>query len=233
MSRKTITLVVPATTLLVTTTVAPATTVVLTCATGGTCTVGDTGPGRGKVFYVAPSDFTSTGSACGTACKYLEAAPFGWLEAATRVEQWVCVDRGPDPSCAWSSSTSAASGSTGTKIGAGYANTSVMIAQSNTAGKAATIARAFQGGGKTDWHLPSKDELNVLCKWAFNDTVNAVCNGNGSGGLSLANGGFNSGFYWSSSELEASLAWDQNFSMGRQNYGTKTGSLYVRPVRAF
>ena len=49
----------------------------LTCATGGSCIVGDTGPGGGKVFYVRADGgtFTSTGSDCGTACKYLEAAP--------------------------------------------------------------------------------------------------------------------------------------------------------------
>ena len=108
-----------------------------------------------------------------------------------------------------------------------------MIAQSNTAGKAATIARAFQGGGKTDWFLPSKDELNALCKWAFNDSVNVICNDNRAGGLTLTNGGFTDGVYWSSSERDAGLAWGQYFDFGSQNYGSKTGHRYVRPVRAF
>jgi len=47
------------------------------CLTTDTCTLGATGPGGGRVFYVSATNFTSTGSACGTACKYLEYAPTG------------------------------------------------------------------------------------------------------------------------------------------------------------
>ena len=109
-----------------------------------------------------------------------------------------------------------------------------MITQSNTAGKAGTVARAFQGGGKTDWFLPSKDELNALCKWAYNDTVNMICNNNGLGtGLSLIRGGFTQNYYWSSSELSAGFAWVQRFTTGGQTNDRKAGILSVRPVRAF
>jgi hypothetical protein len=144
----------------------------------------------------------------------------------------------------WSGNTSSAIGSTGTGIGTGYANTSAMIAQSGTTGKAGTVARAFQGGGKTDWFLPSKDELNALCKWAFNDTVNAICNNNGVGtGLSLTNGGFASWLYWSSSETSSSetnssISQTQSFrsdvDLGDQGSEGKSASyIHVRPVRAF
>jgi hypothetical protein len=111
-----------------------------------------------------------------------------------------------------------------------------MISQNDTPGKAGTVARAFRGGGKTDWFLPSRDELNALCKWAFNDTVNAICNNNGSGGLSLTNGNFASGYYWTSSETSvASEARDQYFYFlsGAQNFDSKSVTSYVRPVRAF
>jgi hypothetical protein len=109
-----------------------------------------------------------------------------------------------------------------------------MITQSNTAGKAGTVARAFQGGGKTDWFLPSQDELNALCKWAWNDTVNTICNNNGVGtGLSLTNGGFSSYWYWSSSQNDAASAWGQAFNLGNQDYILKTEASVVRPVRAF
>ncbi len=61
----------------------------LTCAEGGTCEVGDTGPGGGKVFYVAETLFTSTGSDCDNACRYLEAAPsearITWASRANRL----------------------------------------------------------------------------------------------------------------------------------------------------
>jgi hypothetical protein len=209
----------------------------LTCATGGACVVGNTGPGGGTVYYVASSNFTSAGSACGIACRYLEVATAGWIVASTPAGQTNCLYAGTDtadPFCEWSGNTSAAIGSTGTGIGTGYANTSAMITQSSTAGKAGTVARAFRGGSKTDWYLPSKDELNALCKWAYNDTVNTICNNNGSGtSLSLTNGGFASDFYWSSSESGVSEAWLQGFVDGSQINGSKTGTNYVRPVRAF
>ena len=200
--------------------------------------VGDTGPGGGKVFYVASSSFTSTGSACGTACKYLEAAPTGWMTAATPSGQINCETpdtSSADPGCEWSENVRVLIGSMGTAIGTGYANTSAMINQDSSAGKAATVARAFRGGGKTDWFLPSLDELNVLCKWAYNDTVNVICNGNGSGGLSRTNGGFASGLYWSSSGDfdDGFRAWDQNFASGYQTIDFKGDSYYVRPVRSF
>jgi hypothetical protein len=141
----------------------------------------------------------------------------------------------------WSGNTSDATGSTGTGIGTGYANTSAIIAQSNggnIAGKAGTVARAFQGGGKTDWFLPSQDELNALCKWATNDTVNTICNNNGVGtGLSVTNGGFASWPYWSSSESDSSVSWIQDFRssfLGEQGPESKVNNfLHVRPVRAF
>jgi hypothetical protein len=198
------------------------TTVALTCATGGSCVVGDVGPGGGKVFYVAPTSFTSTGSACGLTCTYLEAAPAGWITTTTPAGQVNCVTPGTstaEPVCVWSGNKGSSIGKTLTAIGTGYANTSAMIAQNNEAGKAGTAARAFQGGNKTDWYLPSKDELNQM-----------YINRNIIDGL-----GANA--YWSSSEIINTNAWTQYFTVkfnnGTQTNGTKADPKYVRPVRAF
>jgi hypothetical protein len=202
------------------TTIAATTTTVLTCATGGVCRVGDTGPGGGKVFYVAPTTFASTGSACGTACKYLEAAPAGWITAATPAGQTNCVIPGTNttrPECTWALNTTTAVGATSTAIGTGYANTSAMIAQINLAYAAGTVARAYQGGGKTDWFLPSKDELNQMYLQRDVLGINA----------------FGSMYFWSSSEDDAGRAWRQSFSYGTQNSSTKLGPASVNPVRAF
>jgi hypothetical protein len=54
--------------------------VALTCALGGTCVVGDKGPGGGVVFYVSSNTFSAS-SACGSGCKYLEAAPTDLTDA--------------------------------------------------------------------------------------------------------------------------------------------------------
>jgi hypothetical protein len=204
--------------------------------------VGDTGPGGGIVFYAADKPFSSPGSTCNTAgvwristCKYLEAAPTGWDTANTNFWRLNCASRGTisvDPKCVWSGNTGSRIGTTGTDIGTGYANTSAMIALSGVGGKAGTDARAFRGGGKTDWYLPSKLELNQLCRYASNLTVDSTATTCTQDSVMIRTG-FASGYYWSSSEYDANVAWAQVFSSGRQsNYG-KTISLYVRPVRAF
>jgi hypothetical protein len=199
----------------------------LTCATGGTCVVGETGPGGGIVFYVSATNFTSTGSDCGTACKYLEAAPANWLAGTTG-----------DPLRSWatnvnSNQTTAVSGADGTAIGSGYQNSRDIVAQTGNvaASSAAVLAREYGGGSKSDWFLPSKDELNELCKYARTQTTGdtaAICDDTGT--LRV---GFLPSAYWSSSESRTNLAWAQIFNFGAQGDDYKDVTLYVRPVRAF
>ena len=107
-------------------------------------------------------------------------------------------------------------GATGTAIGTGLANTNAIIAAQGSGSYAASIARDYNGGGYTDWFLPSKDELNQLY-------VN-----------SAAIGGFTGIFgYWSSTEADVIDAWGQNVVNGVQASGDKYGFAYVRAVRAF
>ena len=188
---------------------ATTTTVALTCATGGTCAVGDTGPGGGIVFYVHASGTFACGATLASTCKYLEAAP------TTGANSWT------DARYVWSGNTSTLIGSTaqGQAIGTGYKNTEAIVTQSgggSTVNKAGTIARAYRGPNSlSDWYLPSKDELNEL--FLKKDTV----------------GGFSTDFYWSSSEVAAVTARNQNFSNGNQGFNFKGSAYYVRPVRAF
>jgi hypothetical protein len=205
-----------------------AVTVTLTCAAGGACIVGDTGPGGGKVFYVAASNFTSTGSTCNTTCRYLEAAPTSGTNAWT------------DAVYEWSGNTNTLIGASaqGTAIGSGYANTLAIVGQSSgggTAGKAGSASRAYLGpNGKTDWFLPSKDELNQMCKWqqgvAWVSDATVCTGGTLNSGAGAA--GFVANYYWSSSEYDAGTAWLQGFHGGLGN-AYKNSTRYVRPVRAF
>ena len=114
----------------------------VTCATGagatGTCVLGATGPGGGKVFYV--NDSAATGS------RYLEAAPNTWSGI------------GEDPTIAWCNVKTSIT--TGLEIGAGRTNTDNMVA--GCVSGAANSVREYTGGGLTNWFLPSKDELNRL-----------------------------------------------------------------------
>ena len=224
----------------------------LTCATGGSCDVGDTGPGGGKVFYVRADGgtFTSTGSDCNTACKYLEAAPTdqsaGIVWATTAAFCYAAESDVGASDCQLNSIYSnaadqAASRTAATEIGKGMVNTNQIHARLTTAGGAATntyaagIAFAFPNNGKTDWHLPSKDELNQMCKWQrgvawVSDAT--VCTG---GTLNFGRGasGFSADSYWSSSENAAGNAWFQSFGSGDQAIEFKGGARFVRPVRAF
>jgi hypothetical protein len=191
------------------------TAVPLTCATGGTCAVGETGPGGGVVFYVSALNFTSTGSTCNTACRYLEAAPTDQSTGA------------------WCNDTASALGATATAIGTGMVNTTTAHATCTTG--AIQIAADYTNNSKTDWHLPSKDELNQMCKWqrGVDWTSNGtVCTG---GSLNSGKGasGFSTSYYWSSSEQDATNAWYQSFNSGNQFDHTKTWETFVRAVRAF
>ena len=231
-----------ATTSTTTTTIAPA-----SCATGGVCIVGDTGPGGGIVFYYSATAFTSTGSTCNTNCHYLEAAP---SDLSTKV--WATTDE-----MCWNPTNGSNNNNCQTfsvysphdtpnevnsrlasvAIGMGMANTEGFAGRlagypSNSTDFAAGVAWSYTNNSKTDWFLPSKLELNQLCRYAWNLTVNntaETCTGM-SGSI---RSGFSTGYYWSSSEFDASNAWTQLFSFGSQYFSLKDAASYVRPVRAF
>ena len=228
----------------------------VSCAAGGTCVVGNTGPGGGFVFYVQASGgtFTSTGSDCGTACKYLEAAPTDqsssivWATAAL-----FCYAAGSDSGTSNCESNSIYSNSAGQAasrtdaelIGRGMANTNQIYARLTTAGAAPTanyaagIAWAYSNNGKADWHLPSSYELNQMCKWFrgvawTSDTF--VCTGGTSNSATYGanTSGLTDEGYHSSSEELVNGSRFQTFNIGGwQSTGFKVGLNHVRPIRAF
>jgi hypothetical protein len=190
-----------------------------TCAQDGKCVVGNTGPGGGIVFYVHPGGgtFASPGSDCGASCRYLEVAP----AASEASRTWA------------TGSNRAPTGAVATGIGSGYQNTVDINAQAGNvaASSAAVYAFDYSNNGKTDWHQPSKDELNELCKYAKQQTTgdtSVACASTGS-----LREGFSASTYWSSSDNLFSRAWFQSFLNGSQASNPKSISSRVRPVRAF
>ena len=115
----------------------------------------------------------------------------------------------------WYNGSYISTGATGTAIGTGMANTNIIIAAQGISSYAASICKAYNGGGYSDWHLPSKDELNKLFL-----KKNKI-------------GGFSSNYYWSSTEYGNLNAWYQHFVNGGQDDGSKDYTLNVRAVRAF
>ncbi len=161
--------------------------------------VGNDGPAGGKVFH-DEGDYTN-------GWRYLEAAP----SDETTTYPW--------------GANGAITGGTQTGIGSGMANTDNIVATLGTNGGtayAAKICAELDEGGKDDWFLPSKDELNKM----YEQRVAA-------GVDSSFYKSFSSSGYWSSSEDSSSYAWRQGFGSGYQ-YGTdRYDGHRVRAVRAF
>ena len=183
------------------------------CANGlAACALGDTGPGGGIVFYVQAGGGTF---ACGlnlaSTCKYLEAAPTNWNGP------------GGDPLRSWATDvngnrTTLVAGAVREAIGSGYQNSVDAVNQTGnvSATSAPVLARSYAGGSKSDWYLPSYNELDQL--WQQRVRV----------------GGFREGWYWTS----------HNAAAGARVIFFPTGSTNgisdkhcecnpVRPIRAF
>jgi hypothetical protein len=110
--------------------------------------LGDTGPAGGKIFYYSAEGFTMTDN--GQVCHYLEA----WTEDEVGQFTWLSPEK---------YIRDIFTGSEGRKIGAGRKNTALILAKDNRA-PAARRGNFYKYGGKSDWFLPSIDELTELYK---------------------------------------------------------------------
>ena len=127
---------------------ATTTTVALTCATGGSCYVGDTGPGGGTIFYV---DLTRVEGS-----QYFEAACAGWSDGTCGGSDLT------DPTAQWGCYGILIGSAFGQAIGPGEQNKTDIVTGCATAGIAAKVANDLVLGGQSDWFLPSIDELNEM-----------------------------------------------------------------------
>ena len=150
-----------------------------TCALGGTCKVGDIGPGGGTVVFDA-GEVQWWG-------RFLEALP-------------LAKGRG----LPWSVKTveSAYAGETVLRQGIGWGreNTTAVVAQNGEGKYAAKFVDDFSANGKSDWFLPSRDELDAV----YSTSIIA----GGPKVLPVP--------YWTSSENSAKYAWYQLFQDGTQ-----------------
>ena len=175
--------------------------------------VGDTGPGGGVIFMTP-----STGS--NTTTQYFESAPAGWNGTAT------------DSIAQWCSVTSRLLGSVGAApqlltIGSGQSNTTAMLSAGNCTSGAANVATAYSGGSKSDWYLPSLNELKEM--YAQRATIG--------GFVQMSEPGTARTFttYWSSSEDASTNFYARSWSFatnGNDNW-TKSLKFGVRPIRSF
>ena len=108
-------------------------------------------------------------------------------------------------------------GATETALGTGASNTEKIIAAQKTTPDpyAAKLCKDYNGGGFSDWYLPSKDELNKL--YLNKKTI----------------GGFADENYYSSSETNLSNCVYQDFKSGTVIINMKSWGFKSRPVRTF
>jgi hypothetical protein len=186
----------------------------LDCSTKAiNCAVGDKGPAGGIIVYDAGSK-TNGG-------RYFEIAP------------QACELKGiafgnPALGAAYLSSAMRIAGKA---IGSGVANSARLLAIRKSPAVAAVSNSTC--GGYSDWFLPSKDELNEAFRHLSHSRK----------GLNLTPvGGFQRGYYWTSSDYNGSTAWTQYFADGQQfdRVQTLTGNkqpparpFMIRPMRRF
>jgi hypothetical protein len=109
---------------------------------------------------------------------------------------------------------------TGTGIGTGLANTNAIISShGSSATYAAGFARAYNGGGYTDWYLPSRDEL-----YKMHISI-------GQGANNIAN--MRSETYWSSSQSDSYQAYYMFAQNGSITTIWKDWGKAVRAIRTF
>ena len=158
---------------------APASASARTCSVGGVCKVGDIGPGGGTVVFDA-GEVKWWG-------RFLEALP-------------LAKGRG----LPWSVKTveSAYAGETVLRQGIGWGreNTTAIVAQNGEEKYAAKFVDDFSTRGKSDWFLPSRDELDAVYNASIIVGTPKV--------LPMP--------YWTSSENSAKYAWYQLFQDGTQ-----------------
>jgi hypothetical protein len=149
-----------------------------------------------------------------------------WVDPLDNTRGLVCAIEDQSSGIQWYNGSSTTTGATGTAIGSGSTNTTAIIANQGLAetSYAAGLARDYNGGGYTDWFLPSKGEITEM--YHNKATLETVI------GFSA----FDT-HYWTSTESASNLAWVQYFQNifnGAQGEIFKyNASMKVRAVRAF
>ncbi len=189
-----------------------------------TYAIGDRGPAGGRVFITPETKGNATG-------KYFEVAPNDWSGTPISPSNLVF-----DPQVGWACNEyqeKSVSG-TQTEIGTGRANTKLINdACASTAFPyryATAEAVKYRGGGRTDWFVPSKEELKQMYlnidKAAPGLTTTSD---RGSGWVKCA---------WSSSEINETVGWGGNQNLppwGSEMFASKKQltTNCVMPVRMF
>jgi hypothetical protein len=134
------------------------------------------------------------------------------------------------PTVAWGCFGKRIKGADAAAIGTGRQNTFEILSKCTESSIAASVAKT-QINGVLGWFLPSKHELfEMWDKLADSDGNNVNTGPTDPNNL----GGFDSAYYWSSSESASKYAWYRHFYNGlHAAWGNKSFTRKVRAVRDF
>ena len=177
-------------------------------------TVGDSGPGAGVIFYISNTPF-ACGPSLADSCNALEYTLGGSMSGGANSR------RAPNGQ----ETDAVGNGARSTAVGGGYSNSLAIVNQYTTIGGApqstyqAGKSRLFNGGGFSDWYMPSIGEIIELHKYAISNSFNSTM-----------------AYYNSSSEVSANQNWGLYFPYS-SNSPTQTGSKLDNnptwPIRSF
>jgi len=230
----------------------------LSCAKGGICKLGDIGPGGGVVFYVRSQETVSVWRSTPVAEKDLKFDANGWKYLEVAPKTWAAGKS--DPKLNWCNNTNTAAAWTknlqgrdfyykwragkpqsGFLAGTGFGNSQTISENCKTG--AATSARKYRGGGKSDWYLPRMTEMNQLVMFAGGKLhpTSACCIADFPKKQSASFKASVFAFNWGSSYWISSYSFGkvpaQNLGADRfvfgATYPSNNGLPYVRPIRAF
>lgn len=223
------------------------------CSEGGDCVIGERGPGNGIVFYISQTPFTASNATCNTNCRYLEVAPAGWNNGGVVADDpdlKISSDTSNLSGMSLAPSVSSQSGRAGElenwKIGMGSSNTYYFMTASGShtadTGFAARAAWNYAGTDSSagQWYIPSVNEYNELCKYAWGQTTGnptVACSGTGTFKTTAAAGtdlgGFRNNQYVTSSEVNSGTITIFRFSDSSVFAQQKIYGEYNRVIRAF
>ena len=160
--------------------------------------IGDIGPAGGFIFY--DKGVSSNG------WRYLEASPSDY-----------------NTGIAWWNGTWVYTNTTGispnTSLGAGKANTLLIISANNNLSNAAKVCDNYSYNGFSDWYLPSSEELQLICQNLYSAGI----------------GNLQPNFYWSSTDTNRihNATWMQLNGCYVRTDGGRDMLNLVRPIRQF
>jgi hypothetical protein len=133
----------------------------------------------------------------------------------------------------WSNITNVAIGSIAQSTWDGSSNSTAIVNQSGFTDGASKLCLDSTANGKSDWYLPSFDELSLLWQSRFN--VNITLSGNSDSGVIPFAIQVLSNTYWSSTEISSTTAYAFSFSEGAAagTLSKGTTTYYTRAVRKF